>query len=95
MDTNYAECKDMVQVTIQSDAGGVNENIMLPLRLVEDLQEHITSFNGAVKYPLNNVVFHALCLYMDYIKGEIVRFDWVKADVDRCIELDLKEMMVE
>ena len=95
MNDTYAECKDIVQFTIQSDFGGVNEKIILPLTLVEDFKEHISSFDGAVTYPLNSVVFNALCVYMDYIKGELVRFDWVKADVDRSIELDLQEMMVE
>lgn len=95
MDHKYMDDKDIVQFTIQSDGGGVDETIRLPLRLVEDLQEHITSISGAVKYPTNRVVFHALCVYLDYINAELVRFDMVKADVERCMELDLQEMVVE
>ena len=95
MNDAYMECQDVVQFTIQSDFGGVNETIMLPLTLVEDLQEHINSFDGAVVYPINSVVFYALCVYLDYINVELVRFDMVKADVERCMELDIQEMMVE
>ena len=95
MDHKYLDDKDMVEFTIQSDGGCVDETIMLPLRLVEDLQEHITSIGGAVKYPTNSVVFHALCVYLDYINAELVRFDMVKADVERCMKLYLQEMMLE
>ena len=95
MDHKYVDDEDMVQFNIQSDFTKVTEQIFLPLSLVEDMQKHIGAFDGVVSNPSNSVIFHALCVYMDYINAELVRFDMVKADVERCMELDLQEMVVE
>lgn len=94
MNEKYLDDEDLVYFKIESKIG-VDAEIILPLKLVEDLQEHIGAFDGVVTYPFNSVIFNALCVYMDYIHAELIPFDCVKADVERCMELDLQEMVVE
>ena len=94
MNEKYLDDEDFVYFNIESKIG-VNNEIMLPLTLVKDLQKHISEFSGVVTYPINSVVFNALCVYMDYINAELVPFDSVKPDIERCMELDIQEMAIE
>lgn len=94
MNKKYLDNEDYVNFKIESKIG-INTEIMLPLSLVEDLKEHVDAFDGAVTYPINSVVFHALCVYMDYVKAELVRFDSIKPHLERCMELDMQEMVIE
>ena len=94
MNNKYLDNEDYVNFKIESKIG-INTEIMLPLSLVEDLKEHVDAFDGVVTYPINSVVFHALCVYMDYVKAELVRFDSVKPFIDKAVDVDLQEMVVE
>lgn len=94
MNQEYIDDEDLVYFRIESNFG-INNEIILPLSLVEDLKEHINAFDAVLKYPLNSVIFNALSVYMDYINAELVSFESVKPHMERCMELDMQEMMVE
>ena len=94
MNEKYLLDEDMVHVKLASKFG-INGEVALPLSLVEDLKEHMNLLNGAFENPLNTVVVSALATYLDYINCELVPFESVKPDIERCIELDMQEMVVE
>ena len=92
MNEKYLQDKDIVHFKISSRFG-INDEIMLPLSLVEDLKEHIHEFDGVVKYPFNNVILLAFATYMDYLNCELIPFDSIKPFLD---DLNVEyEMVVE
>lgn len=93
MNEKYLNDKGMVHFTIASDYG-INGEILLPITLVEDLENHMNEFKGVLNHPFKSVILNALIVYMEYINAELIPFASVKADIERCIELDMKEMMV-
>ena len=93
MNEKYLHDEDVVLFNISSRFG-INGEIMLPLSLVEDLKEHMDAFVDVVKYPLNSVIFNALCVYMDYINCDLVSFESVKPYIEDCIDRDLEQEMV-
>ena len=92
MNEKYLQDEDVVQFKISSRFG-INDEIMLPLSLVEDMKEHMDLFDGVVKYPLNSVILNAFATYMDYINCELIPFDSIKPFLD---ELNVEnEVVVE
>ena len=81
MNEKYLQDEDVVQFKISSKFG-INNEIMLPLSLVENLKEHIHAFDGVVKYPFNNVILLAFATYMDYLNCELIPFDSIKPFLD-------------
>lgn len=74
MNNKYLNDNYMVHFKIQSDYG-VNEEIMLPLELVLDLEEHMNAFDNVLKYPFKSVILNALCVYMAYLDCELIPFN--------------------
>ena len=92
MNEKYLQDEDVVHFKISSRFG-INDEIMLPLSLVEDMKEHMDLFDGVVKYPLNSVILNAFATYMDYINCELIPFDSIKPFLD---ELNVEnEVVVE
>lgn len=95
MNEKYLQDEDVVHFKIGSRFG-INDEIILPLSLVEDLKEHMKPFEDSVKYPLNSMIFNALCVYMDYINCELIPFDdSIKQMIVEQTERDMQEMVME
>lgn len=95
MHERYLNDNGVVHFTIASDYGIAGE-VLLPITLVEDLENHMNAFDGVLKYPFKSIILNALMVYMAYIHCELIPFDSVKEDIKKAVEFDmLQEVAVE
>lgn len=74
-----ADESDIVRFRVTSKIG-INTEIVLPLKLVEDLEKHMND-----TYPLPVMVNNALLTYLQYVNGDLVNFNDFKDIILACL----------
>lgn len=89
MNPKYLNDENVVRFSIKSDFGNMDEDIILPKTLVEDLQTKMLSLNEdcQVKHPFNNIILVALGIYMDYVHGDLVPFGSAENYLVKCSDM--------
>ena len=93
----YLKDGNMVGFTIKSDLFNLNERILVPLSLVNDIKDIMDSYSDVAEYPFNTILIVALMNYVKSFNCEFVPFSECLDDLSENqseIDNDDKELVV-
>lgn len=83
MVNQYLEDTNTVSFSVKSEFNNIDEKIVLPLSLVEDLQSKMVSYGIDSEHAFNTLILVAFDVYMDYVNGDLVKLDFDKKIIEK------------